>query len=176
MPNMPTRSSKRSDSVSASTTSCLHLKDSSAMEQVSSTSMVCSTSPEGNGNEYWQMVTVEFRLVVFRPFKHEVITGRISSANEAGIRSKFISLLSVSAVSQESLLIACSQSEPLSSMRSSFQPLSFQKAHHCMLNFLSHTLSPIPIPFLSIIPPPTTSHKKHPPTPLNPSPLHSPQS
>ncbi len=31
--------------------------------------------------------TVEFRLIVFRPFKHEVITGRISSATEAGIRS-----------------------------------------------------------------------------------------
>ncbi|CAL3966329.1 hypothetical protein PZA11_003016 [Diplocarpon coronariae] len=31
-------------------------------------------------------VNVEFRLVVFRPFKHEVITGRISSATEHGIR------------------------------------------------------------------------------------------
>ncbi|KAG4438080.1 hypothetical protein IFR05_006446 [Cadophora sp. M221] len=31
-------------------------------------------------------VNVEFRLIVFRPFKHEVIIGRISSANTEGIR------------------------------------------------------------------------------------------
>ncbi|KUJ11108.1 RNA polymerase III subunit Rpc25 [Mollisia scopiformis] len=31
-------------------------------------------------------VNVEFRLVVFRPFKHEVMTGRISSATTTGIR------------------------------------------------------------------------------------------
>ncbi|KAN0098764.1 DNA-directed RNA polymerase III [Hyaloscypha variabilis] len=31
-------------------------------------------------------VNVEFRLVVFRPFKHEVMLGRISSATEEGIR------------------------------------------------------------------------------------------
>jgi DNA-directed RNA polymerase III subunit RPC8 len=30
---------------------------------------------------------VEFRLVVFRPFKHEVLIGRISSATDLGIRS-----------------------------------------------------------------------------------------
>src|ERR1700683_156975 len=29
---------------------------------------------------------VEFRLIVFRPFKHEVMLGRISSATEHGIR------------------------------------------------------------------------------------------
>ena len=29
---------------------------------------------------------VEFRLVVFRPFKGEVITGKISSSSEGGIR------------------------------------------------------------------------------------------
>lgn len=33
---------------------------------------------------------VEFRLVVFRPFKDEVLLGRISSAKEDGIRSKFM--------------------------------------------------------------------------------------
>ncbi|PMD49905.1 DNA-directed RNA polymeras-like protein III 25 kDa polypeptide [Hyaloscypha bicolor E] len=31
-------------------------------------------------------VNVEFRLIVFRPFKHEVMLGRISSATEHGIR------------------------------------------------------------------------------------------
>ena len=31
--------------------------------------------------------TVEFRLVVFRPFKNEVLIGRISSATDQGIRS-----------------------------------------------------------------------------------------
>ncbi|KAM3082975.1 DNA-directed RNA polymerase III complex subunit Rpc25 [Clarireedia jacksonii] len=31
-------------------------------------------------------VNVEFRLIVFRPFKHEILTGRISSAVEGGIR------------------------------------------------------------------------------------------
>jgi len=31
-------------------------------------------------------VNVEFRLIVFRPFKHEVIIGRISSASTDGIR------------------------------------------------------------------------------------------
>lgn len=31
--------------------------------------------------------TVEFRLVVFRPFKNEVLVGRISSATDLGIRS-----------------------------------------------------------------------------------------
>ncbi len=29
---------------------------------------------------------VEFRLIVFRPFKGEIITGRISSCTEQGIR------------------------------------------------------------------------------------------
>ncbi|KAE8444661.1 hypothetical protein EG329_014317 [Mollisiaceae sp. DMI_Dod_QoI] len=31
-------------------------------------------------------INVEFRLVVFRPFKHEVMTGRISSATTSGLR------------------------------------------------------------------------------------------
>ena len=30
---------------------------------------------------------VEFRLIVFRPFKGEIILGRISSASEWGIKS-----------------------------------------------------------------------------------------
>jgi DNA-directed RNA polymerase III subunit RPC8 len=32
-------------------------------------------------------LTVEFRLIVFRPFKHEVMLGRISSATPQGLRS-----------------------------------------------------------------------------------------
>ena len=36
------------------------------------------------------VTVVEFRLIVFRPFKHEVMVGRISSAIEAGIRSLFL--------------------------------------------------------------------------------------
>ncbi len=32
----------------------------------------------------------EFRLIVFRPFKGEIITGRISSCTEQGIRGMFI--------------------------------------------------------------------------------------
>ncbi|RDW60183.1 hypothetical protein BP5796_11789 [Coleophoma crateriformis] len=39
----------------------------------------------GHGNGIVN-VNVEFRLVVFRPFKHEVMQGRISSATPAGIR------------------------------------------------------------------------------------------
>ncbi|KAL2070626.1 hypothetical protein VTL71DRAFT_13652 [Oculimacula yallundae] len=39
----------------------------------------------GHGNGLVN-VNVEFRLIVFRPFKHEVIIGRISSANTEGIR------------------------------------------------------------------------------------------
>lgn len=31
---------------------------------------------------------VEFRLIVFRPFKHEILFGRIKSANLHGIRRK----------------------------------------------------------------------------------------
>ncbi|RAL61684.1 hypothetical protein DID88_002752 [Monilinia fructigena] len=31
-------------------------------------------------------VNVEFRIVVFRPFKFEIMTGRISSSIESGIR------------------------------------------------------------------------------------------
>lgn len=32
---------------------------------------------------------VEFRLIVFRPFRHEILFGRIKSANLHGIRRKF---------------------------------------------------------------------------------------
>jgi len=39
----------------------------------------------GHGNGLVN-VNVEFRLIVFRPFKHEVMTGRISSATPHGIR------------------------------------------------------------------------------------------
>ena len=31
-------------------------------------------------------VNVEFRMIVFRPFKGEVLTGRISSATAAGVK------------------------------------------------------------------------------------------
>jgi DNA-directed RNA polymerase subunit E'/Rpb7 len=34
--------------------------------------------------------SVEFRLIVFRPFKHEVLIGRISSAVLHGIRSTYL--------------------------------------------------------------------------------------
>jgi DNA-directed RNA polymerase subunit E'/Rpb7 len=46
----------------------------------------------GNVRRSWtddDISTVEFRLIVFRPFKHEVIIGRISSATDMGIRSTF---------------------------------------------------------------------------------------
>jgi DNA-directed RNA polymerase III subunit RPC8 len=33
--------------------------------------------------------TVEFRLLVFRPFKGEIITGRIAKCTEQGIRGMF---------------------------------------------------------------------------------------
>ena len=34
-------------------------------------------------------IIVEFRIVVFRPFKGEIILGRISNASEFGMKSTF---------------------------------------------------------------------------------------
>ena len=34
-------------------------------------------------------ILVEFRLIVFRPFKGEIVLGRISSASEVGMKSEF---------------------------------------------------------------------------------------
>lgn len=36
--------------------------------------------------------TVEFRLVVFRPFKGEIIEGKISGSDQEGIKSMFPSV------------------------------------------------------------------------------------
>lgn len=32
---------------------------------------------------------VEFRLIVFRPFKGEIITGQIAASTEAGIKGEY---------------------------------------------------------------------------------------
>ena len=39
------------------------------------------------------LILVEFRLIVFRPFKGEIITGRITGATETGIRGTEESVL-----------------------------------------------------------------------------------
>lgn len=44
------------------------------------------------------LCVVEFRLVVFRPFKGEVILGKISSSSAFGIKSKLESWIFVSLV------------------------------------------------------------------------------
>ena len=59
------------------------------MVQGSSMSMVCVLEFL-YGSQAKDCLKVEFRLVVFRPFKDEVLLGRISSAKEDGIRSKSI--------------------------------------------------------------------------------------
>jgi DNA-directed RNA polymerase subunit E'/Rpb7 len=33
---------------------------------------------------------VRFRMIVFRPFKHEVLTGRITKCTAEGLRSKLL--------------------------------------------------------------------------------------
>lgn len=38
------------------------------------------------------METVKFRLIVFRPFKGEILLGKIASATEHGIKSRPIEL------------------------------------------------------------------------------------
>lgn len=39
---------------------------------------------------YADTLGVEFRLIVFRPFKGEIILGRISSASDYGMKSMFL--------------------------------------------------------------------------------------
>lgn len=36
------------------------------------------------------IILVEFRIIVFRPFKGEIILGRISSASEFGMKGTFV--------------------------------------------------------------------------------------
>ena len=38
-------------------------------------------------NSFTDVNIVEFRLIVFRPFKGEIILGRISNASEMGMKS-----------------------------------------------------------------------------------------
>ena len=53
--------------------------------------MVCKPAPPTYIFNIWRKLTsrqVEFRIVVFRPFKGEVLLGRITSGTQGGITSK----------------------------------------------------------------------------------------
>ncbi len=95
MPSTPTRSFRRSASASVCMIYSGLQRVSSVMELVWSTSMVCLPSfPQKmcfmTGTVLTLRLkkkTVEFRLIVFRPFKGETLFGRISSSNNTGINS-----------------------------------------------------------------------------------------
>lgn len=83
MQSTRTRLFRRLASAYVSMTSSGPQKDSSATAPASSTSTVCEKC--AREERMPNVLLVEFRMIVFRPFKGEVMIGRIRSSTPAGI-------------------------------------------------------------------------------------------